>query len=202
MGKGRRNKVLKLTPAKVKYIIRAKTNNISSRIIAAEMKVSIRTVNRVWGHWMKNKEPLAPRKFGRPKTNLNEADKCLILEIHKEQNSGARRLEKIIEHKYGRHIPHNAIHQVLLENGLASENKKEKRRRKPWIRYERKHSLTAVHLDWHTSRINGKEVCVVLDDSSRFNLQAANLWQQLVKRVSIWSEGRLMIMARDFNAAG
>jgi hypothetical protein len=33
-------------------------------------------------------------------------------------------------------------------------------------------------------------------------LQAANLWQQLVKRVSIWSEGRLMIMARDFNAAG
>lgn len=67
MGKGRRNKVLKLTPAKVKYIIRAKINNISSRIIAAEMKVRIRTVNRVWGHCMKNKEPLAPRKFGRPK---------------------------------------------------------------------------------------------------------------------------------------
>lgn len=166
MGKGRRNKVLKLTPAKVKYIIRAKTNNISSRIIAAEMKVSIRTVNRVWGHWMKNKEPLAPRKFGRPKTNLTDADKCLVLKIHKEQNSGARRLEKIIEHKYGRHIPHNAIHKVLLENGLANENQKKKKRRKPWIRYERKHSLTAVHLDWHASRINGKEVCVVLDDSS------------------------------------
>jgi transposase len=137
MGKGRRNKVLKLTPAKVKYIIRAKTNNISSRIIAAEMKVSIRTVSRVWGHWMKNKEPLAPRKFGRPKTNLTDADKCLVLKIHKEQNSGARRLEKIIEHKYGRHIPHNAIHEVLLENGLANENQKKKKRRKPWIRYHR-----------------------------------------------------------------
>lgn len=34
MGKGRKNRVLKLTAAKVKYIIRAKTNNISSRIIA------------------------------------------------------------------------------------------------------------------------------------------------------------------------
>jgi putative transposase len=170
MVKGRRNKVLKLTPAKVKYIIQAKTNNISSRIIALEMKISIRTVNRVWGHWMKYKEPLAPRKFGRPKTNLNESDKLLVLKIHKEQNSGARRLEKIIEHKYGRHIPHNAIHEVLLENGLANENQKKKKRRKPWIRYERKHSLTAVHLDWHTSRINGKEVCVVLDDSSRFIL--------------------------------
>jgi putative transposase len=170
MVNGRRNKVLKLTPAKVKYIIRAKTNNVSSKIIASEMKVSIRTVNRVWGYWMKNKEPLAPKKFGRPKTTLNESDTHLILEIHKEQNTGARRLEKIIEHKYGRHIPHNAIHQVLLSNGKAGENKKKKKRRKPWIRYERKHSLTAVHLDWHTSRINGKEVCVVLDDSSRFIL--------------------------------
>lgn len=47
MGKGGKNKVLKLTSAKVKYIIRAKTNNISSRIIAAEMKVSIRTVNEL-----------------------------------------------------------------------------------------------------------------------------------------------------------
>jgi putative transposase len=134
------------------------------------MKGIIRTVNRVWGHWMKNKEPLTPKKFGRPKTNLNDVDTRLILEIHKEQNSGARRPEKIIEHKYGIHIPHNAIHQVLLENGLAIENKKKKKRRKPCIRYERKHSLTAVHLDWHKSRINGKEVCVVLDDSSWFIL--------------------------------
>jgi hypothetical protein len=50
MGKGRLNKVLKLTSAKVKYITRAKTNSISSRIIATDMKVSIRTVNRVWGY--------------------------------------------------------------------------------------------------------------------------------------------------------
>ena len=170
MGKGRRNKVLRLTPAKVNYIIRAKNNNISSRIIAIEMKISIRTVNRVWGYWMKNKEPLAPGKFGRPKTSLSEADKLLILEIHKEQNSGARRLETVIEHKYGRHIPHNSIHQVLLENGLAEENTKKKKRRKPYIRYQRDHSMSLVHLDWHTSKINGKEVCVVLDDSSRFIL--------------------------------
>jgi len=170
MGKGRRNKVLKLTPAKIKYIIRAKTNNVSSKIIAKEMKLSARTVNRVWGHWVRNKEPLTPKRFGRPKTSLSDADKRLIIEIHKEQNCGARRLEKVIELRYGRHIPHNAIHQVLLENYLAQEDKKKKKRRKPWIRYQRKHSMSAVHLDWHTSKTNGKEVCVVLDDSSRFIL--------------------------------
>jgi putative transposase len=119
---------------------------------------------------MKNKKPLTPRKFGRPKTHMSEADENLILEIHKEQKSGARRLEKIIEHKCGRHIPHNAIHRVLLENNLAEEDRKKQRRRKPYVRYEREHSLSAVHLDWHTSEINGKEVCVVLDDSSRFIL--------------------------------
>jgi hypothetical protein len=81
MVKGRRNKVLKLTPAKVKYIIRAKTNNISSKIIAEEMKVSIRTVNRVWSYWMKNKKPWAPKKFGRPKLTLSESDARLVLEI-------------------------------------------------------------------------------------------------------------------------
>jgi len=81
MGKGRKNKVLKQTPAKIKYIIRAKTNNISSKIIAAEMKVSVRTVNRIWSYWMKNKKPWAPKKFGRPKKILSESDTCLILEI-------------------------------------------------------------------------------------------------------------------------
>jgi putative transposase len=133
-----------------------------------EMKVSIRTVNCVWSNWLKNKEPWAPKQFGRPKKTLSESDVRLIAEIHKEQKCGARRLEKIIQHKYGQHIPNNAIHQVLLDKGLANENKKKKRRRKTWLRYERKHSLTAVHLDWHTSGVNGKEVCVVLDDSSRF----------------------------------
>jgi len=113
---------------------------------------------------------MGAKKFGRPKMTLSESDSNLILETYKEQNSGARRLEKIIEHKYGRHISHNASHRVLLENGLSNENNKKMKRRKPWIRYERKLSLIAVHLDWHTSRFNGKEVCMVLDDSSRFIL--------------------------------
>jgi len=30
--------------------------------------------------------------------------------------------------------------------------------------------MSLVHLDWHISKINGKEVCVVLDDGSRFIL--------------------------------
>lgn len=164
---GNRNKVVKLTDRKINYIIRAKTNNISTKRIALEMKLGESTVKRVWMYWIKNRKPLPIKKFGRKSQELDEGTVALILETHKTQNLGARRLEKIIEFEQGIHISHNKIHKVLLEHDLANENKKKKKRRKAWIRYEREHSLTAVHLDWHTSKVNGKEVCVVLDDSSR-----------------------------------
>lgn len=164
---GKRNKVVKLTDKKIRYIIRAKTNNISPKRIALEIVVSESTVKRVWMYWMKNRELLPIKKFGRKSQDLDGESVDLILEIHKKQRLGARRLEKIIEFEHDIHIPHNKIHKVLLEHGLANESKNKKKRRKAWIRYEREHSLTAVHLDWHTSKINGKELCVVLDDSSR-----------------------------------
>jgi len=39
------------------------------------------------------------KKFGKKKKTLDEESTKLILEVHKEQNLGARRLEKIIEFK-------------------------------------------------------------------------------------------------------
>jgi len=51
---------------KKKNIIRAKTNNVSARIIAADMKVSIRTVNRVWEHWMKKQGNIDTKEIRTP----------------------------------------------------------------------------------------------------------------------------------------
>lgn len=164
---GKRNKAVKLTRRKINYIIRSKINNKSTKRIAAEMKVSVSTVKRVWMYYLKNREAVPIKKSGRKKKEIDNETRAQIVETHKEQKLGARRLEKVLDYKYHKHVPHNSIHEVLLKEGLAGEDKKKKKRRKPWIRYERKHSLTAVHLDWHTSKINGKEVCIVIDDSSR-----------------------------------
>jgi len=117
---GRRNKVIKLTDKKIRYIIRAKTRNDSTKSIAQDMKLSESTVKRVWMHWTKHHEPVPIKKFGRKKKEIDEDSKELILEVHEEQKLGARRLEKIIEFKYGTHIPHNRIHQVLLKSGLLT----------------------------------------------------------------------------------
>jgi len=166
---GKKNKVVKLTDRKIRYIIRAKIRGESTKRIAQDMKLSPSTVKRVWMYWTKTKMLLSIKKFGRKKKTLDEESVKLILEVNKEQNLGARRLEKIIQFKHGIHIPHNAIHKVLLSHGLANVNRNKSKRRKPWIRYERDHSLSLVHLDWHTSNHDGKKVyvCVVLDDSSR-----------------------------------
>ena len=164
---GKNNKVVKLTDKKVRYIIRAKRRGESTNDIAAVMKVSPSTVKRVWMHWIKTKMPLSIGKFGRKRKTLDAESERLILEVNKEQNMGARRLEAIIEFQHGKHIPHNAIHKVLLNHGLAKVNRNKAKRRKPWVRYEREHSLSLVHLDWHVSKCNGKKVCAVLDDSSR-----------------------------------
>jgi len=72
------------------------------------------------------------KKFGRKKKEMDEESEKLIIKVHEEQKLGARRLGKVIEFKYGKHIPHNRIHNVLLKNGLAKENKNKKKRRKAW----------------------------------------------------------------------
>ena len=142
---GKKNKVVKLTDKKIKHIIRAKIRGESTKRIAQDKKLSPSSVKRVWMHWTKTKMPLNIKKFGRKKKPLDEESEKLILEVHKEQNLGARRLEKIIKFKHGKHIPHNAIHRVLLHHGLANVNRNKSKRRKPWIRYECKHSLSMVH---------------------------------------------------------
>ena len=47
---------------------------------------------------------------------------------------------------------------------LANVNRNKSKHRKPWIRFERKHSLSMVHLDWRTRIRDGRKVyvCVVL----------------------------------------
>jgi len=53
----------------------------------------------------------------------------------------------------------------LKAEGMAHEDLMKQKRRK-WVRYERKHSLSAGH-EWDGT---GVKVCVILDDASRMVL--------------------------------
>jgi len=60
------------------------------------------------------------------------------------------------------------INSVLKQEGLAM-NEPKKWRRKKWIRYEREHSNSLWHVDWHEIKDpKVKRSIVYKDDSSRF----------------------------------
>ena len=77
---------------------------------------------------------------------------------------GAVNLEKVLRHS-GVNISHNKIHKCLKSNGLANTEPKKGRRRK-WVRYERKHSNSLWHTDWHETRLG--QLIAYLDDASRY----------------------------------
>ena len=159
MGYGR------LTERKIRYIVRHKQRGKSNKELAFEMRVSVSTVKRVWSYWLTHKEYLPIKKRGRKVKELSKEEKKIIKEAKAKYKLGAKRLERIIEQVYGIHISHNRIHKFLLKEGLAKEEPGKKRRRKPYIRYEREHSMSAGHIDWFGK--GETKFCAILDDASR-----------------------------------
>lgn len=139
-----RNKVLKLTKRKISYIIRNK-NSKSNKQLAQELRVSISTVKRVWMYWLKHGKPLELKPFGRPGKEVSKEDEELVLKTFQKYKVGARRLEGVIEAEHSKHVPHNRIHAIMLKHRLARPNPRKQKRRK-YIRFERRHSLTTVQM--------------------------------------------------------
>lgn len=158
---------MKLTLKKIRYIIKHKKIGESSKTIAIDMKISKRRVEQIWKYYSETgKEPIIGKNLGRPEKPLDPKEVEIVKIAFERYKFGADMLEDIIDGFYEMHIPHNRIHAILLSEGLAKEEKAKKKRRK-WIRYERKHSLSAEHIDWHEVGMTDIKVCIILDDASR-----------------------------------
>lgn len=165
---------VKLNKRKIRYIINHRKKGESSETIAVDMKISRRRVEQIWKQYKETgKEPKIGINMGRPKDPFDPVEAEIIIEAYKQYKFGARMLETIIIESYNMHIPDNRIHMHLLSEGLAREEERKKKRRK-WVRYEREHSMSAGHIDWHEESKDGIKVCAILDDASR-KILAANL---------------------------
>jgi len=155
---------MKLNKTKVHFILRQYRKHASTKEISRDVKVSQRRVQQII---KQNKEtglePILGEKVGRPFKPYDDQESEIVQEAHARYRFGARMLEVVIRKQYKIRISHNRIHMYLKHQGRAQDDEKKQKRRK-WVRYERKHSLSAGHIDWHEWDGTSIKVCVILDD--------------------------------------
>jgi len=157
---------MKLNKGRARKLVVELNKGKSARKLAADLGVTPRRVNQVYADYLKTGlVPPLGEGVGRPVKPIQDWEVQLVRKAHAIQRVGARRLELVISQDYHQKISHNRIHAILLREGLAKPNPKKQKRRR-YCSYERRHSLSAVHLDWHTNK-HEKHVLAVIDDSSR-----------------------------------
>ena len=156
----------KLNQKKIRWIVREmKKGDRSVYRIAKIMHTSPRWVRELYRVHQETGQYLFPKKPGRKPRLVSNEERNIILEAREEHPiSGALALEKILDAQ-GIHIPHNRIHRILKEEGLAVDEPSKQRRRK-WIRYERRYSNSLWHADWFEEKHD--QIILFEDDASRF----------------------------------
>lgn len=158
---------MKLTKSKILEIIRRKNEGWTTYQLKKRLNVSIRRINQIYAYYLQNEEPpVIGRRMGRPNRPIRQEEVDIVKKAYAIYRVSATTLERIIKRDYG-NMPHNHIHKIMVMNGLAIPLKKKRARKKDWIRYERRHSLTAVHIDWYFDAITGTWALPVIDDASR-----------------------------------
>ena len=158
---------MKLTKGKLVETIRKKNQGWTTYQARKIARASIRRVNQVWKEYNETGEiPDIEKNNGRPAIPLQEWETSMVKEAYAKYRVSAATLEKLIERDYNKHIGHNRIHKIMIKLGLAKKKDKKDVRKKKWIRYERRHSLTAVHIDWHCIK-DDEWAFGVEDDASR-----------------------------------
>lgn len=128
------------------------------------MHISVRYVNRIWKNYREIGKRTLREKGPKPHW-ITDEDMQSVMEIRQRHpNAGAIAIEQYLL-ECGIRIPHNRIHRILIESGMAMEDLNKKKQRK-WVRYERKHSNSLWHMDW--SEYGEEQLLVIEDDASRF----------------------------------
>ncbi|MBI5871649.1 transposase family protein [archaeon] len=154
----------KLNKRKVRWIVREfSKGELSHYSIAKTQHITPQHARRVYIKYNNTKDPLLLPP-GRKPSSLSKEEESVIEKIFNEYYVGAVILEQILKER-GVCISHNKIHKYLKEKKLA-KNEPMKQRRRKWVRYERKHSLSLVHSDWF--EFEGWKIILIEDDASRF----------------------------------
>lgn len=193
--------MVRLKERKLVWTFEQKEKGEKNKDLAFLCGVGIRRFQQLYSQYkMTGKIPNLNWKR-RPKRTLTEEEKTLIEKAVKESlMNGAVFLELYIEKYYKIRIPHNKIHEYLLLKGIAQEDEKKKKQR-VYTLYEREHSFSLVHLDWHESKVlRGRHVCVVEDDASRKILCGDEFDRELEEYTMMLMDQAINISDKNYSA--
>lgn len=157
---------MKLTQAKLIETLRKLADGKTVYQARKVAGISVRRVYQVKEAFDTTGElPKIGKDVGRPRKAFEEWEIQLVKKAFEKYRVSADTLERCIDRDDQKHIGHNRIHQILVYLGYAKKKDKRDIRKKKWIRYQRRHSLTAVHIDWHYFK--GTWIFGVEDDASR-----------------------------------
>ena len=159
---------MKLTKTKILDTIRRKNDGWTTYQTRKIAQISIRRVNQVYSEYLEtDKIPEIGKKMGRPSKPITDEEIRIVKEVYLKYRVSASTLRRVIDRDYNLRINHNRIHKILIYLGYAKKLYKQHKRKLDWIRYERRHSLTAVHIDWYYDPVKELWVFAVEDDASR-----------------------------------
>ena len=161
----------KLDDRKIRFLCRARADNKdwTNGQIAAQYGITKRRVQQLVAKYRRTGAFPTLNRSRRPKgPPLSPDERRVIDEIWEEKRLGARLLYQELK-KRGYRIAHNKIAEYLRRTGRSIPNPRKQRKRKR-CRYEREHSFSLVHGDWHRTALDKPHAIVWLDDASRLAL--------------------------------
>ncbi len=165
--RSRKKMTKRLTAKAIRYAMGQIKKGTSSSAVAVQIGVTPRHVRRLWAEFCATGSPHIPRMPGRLATWPSSDEVQLVLDEHRREDVGVLRTAMNLRKDYD--VSYAKVYQVMKENGLVVLSTAKSRRRK-WIRYERKHSNSMWHTDWHVMkdpRFRGLNLITYLDDASR-----------------------------------
>ena len=193
-----------ISKRKKRYILRH-FDAKSRHQLAREMKVGRSTVYRITRNLRGCKLSCLPppAKCGRKPHIFTPDEVQIAVAYRRKYRANCNTLQMLIREHEGIVMPHNRIWEILRREGLIHLQKKRKKR-KEWVRFERKHSLSMWQTDWKQLK-NGNWLIAFKDDAARL-IVASGEFREATSEHSIevlaagirkWGRPRSILTGRD-----
>ncbi len=197
-----------ISARKIRFILkRYKEGQDSAKRIRQLAKVSKSTYYRVIGRFAgvptrKIRDIVYQRKRpGRPVLPIPLQHIQLVMNERLVMKGNDRTIARRLNES-GVRISHCKVYEILKSAGMI-HMLKDKRKRKKWVRWERKHSLSLWQTDW--TALDKKYLIVFMDDASRLvvgwglfdNATSENSVKVLKEAISKHGKPKAMLTGRD-----